>query len=469
MEEKVSVVFDLGYFMLDVIIIYRVMQYMLKCKYKRCSKWGYIALLYCVFLAKYLTGYLPTDYTDIPLVETMISVGVYIGIFLLTFIFYKGKISEKIFSVSAYFAIASMTELFLIIISMVFFSLSQKEIMENNRIFLLELGFSKILQIISVEMIGNIKNKRKKIIQIRMTFEIGCILIYNLMAFITVVIITRCNTISVKNTQKCIDIIFFAFFISSLVFVIVIIKLMKRRNEEEELRNRIQEMELEKKYNDKIEEMEQQLRSLRHDMNNHMNVIKGLLHLKEYNTLNQYFSDLNQDLEKANQVLVLENKALAVLLTEKVKRAEEAGILLDLEVSEENNNISAIELCSMVGNVLDNAIEATEKVKKDKCIQFVYIVDEKTTKIICENPYCELPIEENGKFFTGKKDKENHGWGTKKIREIVEKYHGELKIWYDVCFHVHIIIPHDNKAEQLGSFQQNWNVCERLHEYSHNG
>ncbi len=441
MEEKISVILDLSYFMLDSAIVYKIMQSMLEQRNKRYSKWRFMMLLYSIFLLKYITGFLDIDYLDTPLVGTVITVGVYIGIFLITVVFFKGRVSEKIVLVFTYIMLASTVELFLILFSMVFFHISKEEIMENYYIFYFELGCSKIIQLFFVQILGKRKTKKKSFIQFTFTFEIACIIVFDFIFLILGLLIIRWNKVFIENAHIYFAIMLAILFTISFVFIIVILKLIKRRNEELELKSRIQTMELEKKYNARIQEMEQRLRVLRHDMNNHMNVMKGLLYLEEYDELKKYFNEIDQELEMANNVLVLEEKALSVLLNEKVRKAREAEIALELEVSKEKINMPVAELCALTGNLLDNAIEAVEKVNEQKYIYFSLAVYEDKIEMFCRNPYKGAIIgKEGGGFLTTKEDKEQHGWGTKQIREIVEKNNGKLEISYDSEFCVHITI-----------------------------
>lgn len=464
MEKSISILLELLYFMLDAVIIHRTQQCMLTYKNDKYGKWGYMLLLYSMFLLNYVLLQIPA--LDILVITSIVSVMLYTGIFLLTQLFFEGKIGEKIVSVFVYIVMASTSELIVIIATTVIFQVSQIEIMENNSIFFPVMGSTKVLQLIGIAMIRRIKNKRRNIIQVGVTFEIGSILLLYLLLLIFTIIISSWYLSFIKNIQVCIVILFVLFLTITGAVVLIVLKLLKRREKELELKQHIREIELEKAYHDKIKEMETELRSLRHDMNNHMTVIKGLLYFEQYEELKMYFSEVNHDLERANQIPVLEEKALAVLLYEKIKKAEEAGIVLELELSREKSKIPSSELCALAGNLLDNAIEAVQEITEDKYIQFSFCVNEETTELCCENPYKKSPVEKEGKFFTTKQDKKNHGFGIQNMRKIVENHGGELKISHDADFYVHIILPHDTNTEKSGFLEQNRETGEGLYKYS---
>lgn len=455
---------ELLYFMLDAVIIHRMQQCMLDYKNNKYGKWGYILLLYGMFLVNYSLLQIPA--LDSPMIAGIASVILYTGIFLLTQLFFKGKIGEKIVSVFAYIVMAFISELIVIILTVLIFQVSQMEIMENNNMFLSVMGSTKIVQLIGIEIIRRMKNKSRNVISVKFTFEIGSILIVYLFFLIIINTVNRWYPFFVKTTQRYIMIILIVFFVITVVIVMTVLKLLRRTKEELELKQHIREIELEKAYHNKIKEMEAELRSLRHDMNNHMTVIKGLLYFEKYEELKEYFSEINDDLEKANQIPVLEEEAFAVLLYEKIKKAEEAGIVLELELSREKSGIPSSELCSLAGNLLDNAIEAVQEITEDKYIQFSFCVNEETTELFCKNPYEKSLVEKDGRFFTTKKDKKNHGFGIQNMRRIVENHGGELKISHDSDFYVHIILPHNTNTEKSGFLEQNGETGEGLYKYS---
>lgn len=86
------------------------------------------------------------------------------------------------------------------------------------------------------------------------------------------------------------------------------------------------------------------------------------------------------------------------------------------------------EICSLFGNLIDNAIEASKKLKTEE--KKIYITIEKKKQMIyieVKNSIKEEPIKRNNKFITSKEDKNLHGYGLKSVQRIVEKYDGIIK------------------------------------------
>lgn len=90
--------------------------------------------------------------------------------------------------------------------------------------------------------------------------------------------------------------------------------------------------------------------------------------------------------------------------------------------------ISKLDVCSLIGNLLDNAIEAAGKVESEDLRRVKLYIKRKSNILILvvENSYAIEPILENGIFVTSKKDKDHHAIGMRSIHYIAEKYNGTV-------------------------------------------
>ena len=110
------------------------------------------------------------------------------------------------------------------------------------------------------------------------------------------------------------------------------------------------------------------------------------------------------------------------------------------------NFLAPIDITTIFGNLLDNAIEATEKVEPSKRAISLNINQKgKLVLIYIYNTYQENLKIENNKLITTKKDSFNHGFGLKSIENIVKKYNGDLKIsTNNNIFELNIILQNIN-------------------------
>lgn len=145
------------------------------------------------------------------------------------------------------------------------------------------------------------------------------------------------------------------------------------------------------------------------------------------------------------------NKVLDTVLTTKSLYCAKHGItftcvadgtLLDF--------MDVMDICSIFGNALDNAIECELKIPdKEKRLVHVTVSKQKQFLILrFENYYEEALQYQEGKLVTTKKDKENHGYGLKSIRYTVNKYDGAVSIdTQENWFELKILIPMKTKNE----------------------
>ena len=104
--------------------------------------------------------------------------------------------------------------------------------------------------------------------------------------------------------------------------------------------------------------------------------------------------------------------------------------------------IRNIELCSLLGNLLDNCIEATQCCDKNKSITFCCNTTQNHFCIHASNTYNKKLKHKNGSFITTKKDPSMHGFGIISIKRIVSKYNGNVSFSSNLKeFVVNISIP----------------------------
>lgn len=85
----------------------------------------------------------------------------------------------------------------------------------------------------------------------------------------------------------------------------------------------------------------------------------------------------------------------------------------------------------ILGNLLDNAIEASSKVEENPYINVKLKYDKGRLFLQVANPYAGELIEKSGKFITTKADKDNHGIGLESVKKVIQKYSGTMSVDYD--------------------------------------
>ena len=138
------------------------------------------------------------------------------------------------------------------------------------------------------------------------------------------------------------------------------------------------------------------------------------------------------------------NEVLDTILTERSLYCEKAGIHLScIADGEKLGFLSTGDLCSLFGNAVENAIEAVSRVpdQDDRNISLRVRENRGMLIITVENSFTgDVPLSE-GLPQSSKGDEQNHGFGLKSIRNVAEKYGGELSILVDDIFHLTVLIP----------------------------
>lgn len=181
--------------------------------------------------------------------------------------------------------------------------------------------------------------------------------------------------------------------------------------------------QLEQRHFTEISDLYENLRQVRHDLKNHIFIMDGLLNNENYNELKSYFSQLKGSLEVLSFVdtgsycinAVLNNKIHLAQIKD-ITMAVTASIPKELQIIE-------LDICSVLGNLLDNAIEASD-IATTKHITVDISFIRNYLSITVTNTVDYDVIAQNPSLYTTKYGNEAHGLGLKIIRKIANKYDG---------------------------------------------
>lgn len=157
------------------------------------------------------------------------------------------------------------------------------------------------------------------------------------------------------------------------VLSIVIMKIWMPRymvRELEQYQNKLLERQFEE-----IDNTYREMRGWRHDYNNHMQVLKIYVENRQWENAKDYIVQMNEDLENIDHVIKTGNIMADAIVNSKVSLAKKKDISLDVTARiPKEIPMTDVEFCVVFGNIMDNAIEACEKLtsKEDKFIR-VYI------------------------------------------------------------------------------------------------
>ncbi len=362
----------------------------------------------------------------------------FVIIYFIVFYFYKGKLFMKFIWHSVYLLILIVTELVGLLMMMLFTHSSYEEVFSDSRLYMITVIFSKIMLVVIVTLITYRDKKREKQDVVSNSSAVVVVVLLNLIFVLFMVDIINEEVWLHENIEIFVGIVFAILLAMSFLTLIIIYEMNKRAGEEIRYQLMNQQLKQSIQNNDEMVIVYDNLRSLRHDMNNHLGLIKSLCEHNEYQDIDRYIDDLFEDLETANETFFHENTALNVMLNTKISRAKASGIDIVYQVNVNEMPLSDKEVCSLLGNVLDNAIEASVKCENEKVIDLSIQEKKDVFSITCENSYAQKPNVRNGKFLTSKVDSNSHGIGIESIKAIVERHEGYIGFEIEEYFRIEI-------------------------------
>ncbi len=213
----------------------------------------------------------------------------------------------------------------------------------------------------------------------------------------------------------------------SALFFILLEYLLQRIMKREEDKTIIYQNKLMKQQMDEIENIYMTMRGWRHDYHNHLQSLKGYLSLNKVDQMKNYLNELETDLDSIDTLYHSGNLQLDSILNAKLAIAEKGHIRIHCDASiPPQLHVSDLDLCVILGNLLDNAIESCRKIENpDERFIRVYIgILKKQLYISITNATSETVKQRTDHYFTTKRG--DHGHGLKRVDQVVKKYDGYL-------------------------------------------
>lgn len=187
-------------------------------------------------------------------------------------------------------------------------------------------------------------------------------------------------------------------------------------------------MEDQEKYIRLILDKDENMRKFRHDMSAHMIALQKHIEIGQYDKALEYLKKHNEKFILGQVEQYTGIVSIDAVISDRKKYMDEKGIefLWEGRLYEEiTDRIDVYDLCTLFINIINNGIEACERLSRNKKLQMTVKMNIGKIYIKESNPICsEIKFDNKGNPVSTKTDKINHGIGSKNIREIVEKYNG---------------------------------------------
>ena len=192
-----------------------------------------------------------------------------------------------------------------------------------------------------------------------------------------------------------------------------------------------------------VENMYRQIRGWRHDYRNHIQVMKSYAATNDMDAIKRYLDELDTDLSTVDVAIKTGNAMADAILNSKISlaRSRQIPVTVDAHIPVALK-MSELDLCVIIGNLFDNAIEANLPLPEEKRMIRVYM-DMKNTQLymsFTNMTASKKRIKEGGRFRTTKG--EGHGFGLVRVDDIVARYDGYLsRNSEDGAFTTEILLP----------------------------
>ena len=361
----------------------------------------------------------------------------YTLVLIYAFILKVGRLSEKFFLSSFYMSISLISSFVINIILANLYNTTFLDIfMCDDYKKIISMFLSRACQFlivyISLRNIDFIKYIKDKTLYI-----VGVMIYLNHML---IIIIQRYVFMNFENVNIYIIVSVINLLIIQILSIYILNMYSKEMNNEFLLK-----LSLDRKVHDKeIINMYKEMSGWRHDFNNHLNMIWGLLETGSKEDVKSYLKDIGTSISKLNKNIYTDNIAINSVLISKIKLIKDNDIKIDLDIKVNSEiNISNVDICIILGNLLDNAIEACNLIDGYKFIDLKITTKDNKLIIKISNNTNGYVNKVNGRFITTK-NRNMSGLGLIQIDNIVKEYNGYINRKYENnIFTTYLIISYE--------------------------
>lgn len=386
--------------------------------------WGKVCVSRWVAVAMYGIGYLITSYVMIFASYPVINLLSCCILFFLIMLCYRATIYKKmIISIMIYICLFVSEAIVALLIGLADYSITEKAF-DNvaGAVSVMNVMIFSII-IVIVERVINISTD----IKVPKLFLIAILLVFMSSVILLTMVFHQKKINYIFSTIALICVLVSSFTIIYLYDSIA--KLFDEKTKSELMKRERtyyhnQSMLLQKNSND--------LREFRHDINNKLMVIKQYVEKDEIEQLKNYINEISGKLIKNNIYSVSGNFAIDSIINYKLSEAEEKGITVAADIAlPESIDVEDDDMVVILGNLLDNAIEATSQLKDNKYINIMLKMKNDSIFLNVENSHNNKINIKRQTILTTKEDKRLHGIGLSSVKNTIYKYNGIIEMEYD--------------------------------------
>lgn len=177
---------------------------------------------------------------------------------------------------------------------------------------------------------------------------------------------------------------------------------------------------------DEVRGIYTEMRGYKHDFHHHLQTLKGYLSAGEYDRAVSYIDGLDKELQSVDTLLKTGNASLDAIFSAKLAQARTEQIAVTVKANVPDSlTISDVELSIVIGNLLDNAIDACRSVPEERFLRIFMAMKGKMLYFSMLNSSVRKEKKMNGLFVSHKRGV--HGFGLRRAEAIIEEHGGWCK------------------------------------------
>lgn len=343
----------------------------------------------------------------------------------------NGRISEKLFS--SVIAIALVVLINITVLTTFSFLLNKNisELAVSKSVYrIIILFITKFLYFLITYFILCLKNRMSVNLQKIEWFMV--ILIFVTSLIVSLFIFETAYRVNLTRFDYC-------FLISSICGLIILnvvtfylfTTLNQRHNEQLQMSMLKVQVEQQSKSFNELKELSLEMKKLRHDMKKYLDITSELIAQGKNEKAVAYIKDVKNEKFKASFSMIgTSSDVVNAVLNSKIAVCKKNNITVDYLITGDFRNFSELDLSVLLGNLLDNAIEAAT-VCRNPGIKITICENKAYLIFIITNSVSSSVLKGNPEFKTTKQDKKYHGLGLLTVKEVTEKYNGMINFSED--------------------------------------
>ena len=322
-----------------------------------------------------------------------------------------------------------------------FFIDNMAELIQGSRanIRFIYIAVAKLLQFFLYQLVLRLfkKNKSLDFLNGMLSFSLTVVTILGLANLMQIAAVSDST-----EKDKSIFILAFILVLVNIMLYWFIYRIQKLQKSKYELKLIKDRVSLEEKHSKEASIIWSNIRKVRHDLKNHFSVMQAQLDQGDIIACKEYMQSIQDTTVESMGTLIRSgNSIVDYLINSKLSDRKDIQVLISGSVGN-FSDIADSDMVSILGNILDNAVEAVDKTVGTKRIELFFSKMKQNRIIVCKNTVNEKVLKKNRDLITTKSDPSSHGLGHHIVESTVKKYNGFVEYFEDNdMFGVQISIP----------------------------